>query len=148
MKSKVYGHLKRGTAVIQSNWMSGEIQLDIADQHRAARKEIESAVNAVLGSSNYGEGLNKWYFISIILEEVPPGFDEINKYRRKERSFESRLNISYVQFRATDAVGQRKLIIDALFRSIVEMKRLAIHGIDYAKLESDLRELAAAKGWG
>ena len=128
-------------------WMSGEIQLDIADQHRSARKEIESAVNAVLESSNYGEALNKWYFISIILEEAPPGFDEINKLRKKEQSFESRLRISYNEFKAADAVGQRRLIMIALLRSVTEMRRCAVKGIDHDKLESDLRELAATKGW-
>jgi len=128
-------------------WMSGEIQLDIAEEHRSARKDIEAAVNDVLGSSDYGEGLDKWYLIAIILEENLPDFDEVNKYRKKERSFESRLKISHAEFKAADAVGQRKLIVGTLLRSIAEMRRLAIRGIDYAKLESDLRELAAAKGW-
>ncbi|HZF50553.1 MAG TPA: Imm44 family immunity protein [Polyangiaceae bacterium] len=128
-------------------WMSGEIQLDIADQHRSARKDVESSINTVLGSSSYGEGINKWYLIPIILEENIPGFGEVNKYRKDERSFESRLKVSHSEFKATDAVGQRRLIMNALLRSVAEMKRLAVSSIDYAKLESDLHKLAAAKGW-
>jgi Immunity protein 44 len=127
-------------------WMSGEVQLDIAEEHRSARKDVEAAVNVVLESSNYGDGLGKWYLIEIILENDIPGFDEVNKYRKKERSFESRLKISHSEFKSADSVGQRKLIVEALLRSIAEM-RLAIRGIDCAKLESDIRELAVAKGW-
>jgi hypothetical protein len=128
-------------------WMSGEIQLDIADEYRTARQDVEAAVNAVLGSFNYGDGLHEWVLIGIIPEEDIPGFGEINKYRKKERSFESRLKISHAEFKAADSVGQRKLIVEALLRSITEMRRHAPRNIDYAKLESDIREVAAAKRW-
>jgi hypothetical protein len=43
-------------------WISGEIQLDMDEEHRSARKDVEDAANVVFGSSNYGEGLNKWYW--------------------------------------------------------------------------------------
>jgi Immunity protein 44 len=128
-------------------WMSGEIQSDIADEYRLARKDVEVAVNAALGASNYGDGLSKWSLIAIILEEDHPDFDEVKRYRKKERNFEFRLKISHAEFKATDSVGRRKLIVEALLRSIAEMRRLAIRSIDSAKLESDVRELAAAKGW-
>lgn len=128
--------------------MSGENQADIGEEARLASNDVEAAVNAVLGLSSYGEGLEEWAVLSIILtDEFLPGYKEINKYRKKERSFESRLRIPHAEFKAADAVGQRRLIIGILFRSIAEMKRRAVRGIDYAKLESDLRELAVAKGW-
>lgn len=127
--------------------MSGEDQADVAEKARLASNDVEAAVNTVLESSIYGNGIGKWAVLSIILGDEFPGYDEINKYRKKERSFESRLKIPHAEFKTADALGQRKLIMGILFRSIAEMKRRAISGIDYAKLESDLRELAAAKGW-
>ena len=128
--------------------MSGEDQADVGEEARLASNNVEAAVNAVLGLSSYGDGLEEWAVLSIILtDEFLPGYKEINKYRKKERSFESRLRIPHAEFKAADAVGQRKFIMGILFRSIEEMKRRAIPHIDYARLESDLRELAAAKGW-
>ena len=127
--------------------MSGEDQADVGEEARLASNDVEVAVNAVLGLSNYGDGLDKWAVISIILGDEFPGFNEINRYRKKERTFESRLRIPHAEFKAADALGHRRLIMGILFRSAAEMKRRAIRGIDYAKLESDLRELAAAKGW-
>jgi hypothetical protein len=72
---------------------------------------------------------------------------EINKYVKKNRVFESRLEISHAEFKAADAAKKRMLIIGVLLRSIAEMRGRKIPGIDFAKIESDLRELAAAKGW-
>jgi hypothetical protein len=128
-------------------WMSGEVQSDIADEYRLARKDVEAAVNAALRPFNYGDGLNKWSVIAIILEEDHPDFDEVKKYRGKERTFEFRLKISHTAFKSADPVGRRRLIVEALLRSIAEMRILTIRSIDHAKLESDVRELAAAKGW-
>lgn len=127
--------------------MSGEIQSDIADEYRSARKDIESAANAVLGSSDYGDGINKWVLIAIIRDEDHPDFDEVRKYQKKDRRFESRLKISHADFKTADAMVRRKLIVDALLRSVGEMRRLNIRNIDHAKLESDIRELASSKGW-
>jgi len=128
-------------------WMSGEDQADVGEEARLASNDVEAAVNAVLGLSNYGDGLRKWAVLSIILGDEFPGYNEINRYRKKERLFESRLKIPHAEFKAADAIRQRRLIMGILFRSIEEMKRRAVPGIDYARLESDIRELAAAKGW-
>jgi len=128
-------------------WISGEIQGDIDEVFRLARQDIETNVNAVLESSNYGDGLTKLRLIAIILEKDLPDFGEDNKYWKKDRVFDSRLKIPNAEFKDADAVGQRKLIVGILLRSIAELRRRRIPNIDCAKLERDVREVAAAKGW-
>jgi hypothetical protein len=128
-------------------WMSGELQSDISDEYLLAMRDIKSAVNAVLSSFDYGDGLKELALIPIIRETDHPTYGEVNKYWKKDRSFESRLKIPHAEFKAATAAGKRKLIVGILLRSIAEMRRRAIPGIDYAKLESDVREVATAKGW-
>ncbi len=128
-------------------WMSGEIQSDIADAYRSVRKDIEAAVNDALRPGDYGKGLDKWVVIAIIREEDHPDFDEIKKYRAKERKFESRLKVSHGAFKAADAMGRCKLIIEMLLRSVADMRKIGVRNIDYAQIEDDVRKLAAVKGW-
>ena len=128
-------------------WMSGEIEGDVYDDYRVARSELEAAMNAAFESSNYGDGLKKLALIPIIRETDHPTYCEVNKYWKKDRSFESRLKIPHAEFKAASDVEKRKLIVDHILRSIEELRRRRIPGIDCAKLESDVREVAAVKGW-
>jgi len=127
-------------------WTSAEIQADVADAHRQARNEIEDAINAAIGSSDYGP-LTRWSFIAIVREEDHPGYGEVMRYRKKDRVFEFRLKTDHATFKAADDLGKRKLIMVSILRSIDEMRKLVQKGIDYARLEQDVRGVAAAKGW-
>jgi hypothetical protein len=104
-------------------------------------------MNAVFSSFNYGDALEEWVVIGTVLTEAPLGYGEINKCVKKKRVFESRLEIPHAEFKAATTAEKRRLILGILLRSIAEMRRRAIPGIDFAKLESDVREVAAAKGW-
>ena len=128
-------------------WMTEEIQHDVSDEYAILRQEIEAAMNTAFASSSYGDGLEKWVVIGTVLIEAPPNYGEINKYVKKRRVFESRLEIPHAEFKAATAGEKRRLIVGILLRSIAEMRRRVIPGVDCAKLESDVREVAAAKGW-
>jgi hypothetical protein len=127
-------------------WMSAEIQADVSSQYTAALNEMESALNAVIETSDYGP-LTRWSFIAIVREEDHPDYGEVKRYHKKTRVFEFRLKIDHATFKAADDLGKRKLIMAALLRSINEMPKLVPKGIDYARLESDVRGVAASKGW-
>ena len=126
--------------------MSGEIEGDVYDEYRVARNEVEELINAAIGASSYGS-LKLWGLIPIILDDNDPNYPEIKRYRKKIQEFEFRLKIDHATFKAADDLGKRKLIVAALLRSIDEMRRLVPKGIDYARLESDVREVAESKGW-
>jgi hypothetical protein len=127
-------------------FMSGEIEGDVYDEYRVARNEVEEPINELIGPSTYG-ALKLWGLIPIIREEDDPGYDEVKKYRKKAQEFEFRLKIAHAAFKVAGPLGHRKLIMAALLRSIDEMRKLVPKGIDYDRLENDVRQVAAAKGW-
>lgn len=127
-------------------FMSGEIEGDVYDEYRVARNEVEELINAAIGASSYGS-LKLWGLIPIILDDNDPNYPEIKRYRKKIQEFEFRLKIDHATFKAADDLGKRKLIVAALLRSIDEMRQLVPKGIDYGRLESDVRAVAASKGW-
>ena len=127
-------------------WMSAEIQRDVSPQYTAALNEMEPAINAIIETSDYGP-LTRWSFIAIVLDDDDPDYGEVKRYHKKTRVVEFRMKIDHATFKAADDLGKRKLIMAALLRSINEMPKLVPKGIDYARLESDVRGVATAKGW-
>ena len=126
--------------------MSAEIQRDVSPQYTAALNEIEPALNAIIETSDYGT-LARWSFIAIILDDGDPYYGEVKRYHKKTRVFEFRLKTDHATFKAADDLGKRKLIMASILRSIDEMRQLVPKGIDYGRLESDVRAVAASKGW-
>jgi len=53
-------------------WMSGEIQSDIGESFRNARKLIEQAFNDHFVSEEYGSGLTEIAYLAIIRETDSP----------------------------------------------------------------------------
>jgi len=127
-------------------WMGGELQGDIGVDYQVARNEIEQSIQAAVGQSTYGI-IKEWAVIAIILEEDIPGYQEVKRFKKTLQKFEFRLKIGHATFKTADDLGKRKLITAALLRSIDEMRKLVPKGIDYAQLESDVRGVAASKGW-
>lgn len=126
--------------------MGGELQGDIGVDYQVARNEIEQCTQAAVSQSDYG-AIKEWALIAIILEEDIPGYQEVKRFKKTPQKFEFRLKIDHATFKAADDVGKRRLIVATLLRSIEEMRNLVQKGIDYARLEQDVRGAAAAKGW-
>jgi hypothetical protein len=126
--------------------MSGEVQADIADAYRFARRDVEQAVESALRERDYGAALARLSLISIILEDES-GFDEIKKYDKNKRQFEMRLKIPHQQFQAADAQFRRQMVAYTLLRAVKEMRALGVPGIDYERLESDVASAVASRGW-
>lgn len=126
-------------------WMSGEIQADIGDEFREARKVVEHAVNEGLGT-NYGAGFTGWVLIAIIMEHAHPDYGEIKRYRKKD-GFELRLKIDHAAFKSASATEQQKLIASIVRRSITEMRTLAAKNVDYDRLQADVSATLESRGW-
>lgn len=127
-------------------WTSGEIQADIGDAFRLARKEVEDAVNTAL-AADYGAGFTGWTLIAIIREVDDPSYAEVKRYRKKD-GFEFRLKLGHATFKAATAQQQRKLIADLVRRSIAEMRTLAAKNVECDRLYADVEAALEAKGWG
>ena len=128
-------------------WMSGEIEGDVYDEYRVARNGVEPAVKEALTGKDFGVGFKQLSIIPVLREHDHPDYDEVRRYHKKRRDFEFRLKISHAAFKAADAVGHRRLIMENILRAVEEMKKMRIKDVDCAKLEQAIREVAAAKGW-
>ncbi len=126
---------------------SGEIQGDIYDNYASVQCEVEEAINTVLEGKIYGDSVIKWYHIPIILALDSPDYCEVKRYYKKKRHLEFRLRIPHDEFKNATPLVQRKLFMGMILCSINEMKIMLIPNFDIQKLEADIRELAAAKGW-
>jgi hypothetical protein len=128
-------------------WISGEIMADIGEAFGTATNEVEADTNAVLLGLDFGVGFNSLNLIPIVLDERGPDYKEIRRYHKKRRDFEFRLKISHAAFKAADALGQRRLIVENILRAVDEMKKMHVKDVDCQKLEQAIRDVAAAKGW-
>ena len=66
-------------------WIGGEICADIADAFREARLVVERAINAAIGSSDYGLELEAWDCIAIIRDDK--AFEERVRFSQKNETW-------------------------------------------------------------
>ena len=129
-------------------WMSAEEMRDVGDMNQIAQKEIAEYVNGRLTSQDYGKGVEKWAVILIILPaEVQPAFPEVLKYHAQRKVAEFRLWIDHANFKSTDDLGRRKLICQALERSLELFPKAKVKDSDYERLWRDFRLIVSEKGW-
>lgn len=128
-------------------WLSGEVQVDIADAYRAVRKEVEAALNEALGDRDYGPHVREWDFIAIIRELDHPDYDELKKYDRRDKSLEFRLKLNHEQFKAADELARRRMLMGALVRSAREAVGVAPSGTRLDQIERDMMGVARSKAW-
>jgi hypothetical protein len=119
-------------------WMSGEIQADVADAYRHARKTVETEVNRLLAEVSLAEKAKEWAFIAIIREEESPDYDEVVKKSPKGKGFEFRLKIPHAQFLAATPSERVGLILKALSRSVDLMGPLGVSSDSQALLRDML----------
>jgi hypothetical protein len=106
--------------------MSGEIQADIADAYRQARKIVEAEVNRLLAEVSFLEKAKEWAFIAIIREEDSSDYNEVVKKLAQGKEFEFRLKIPHAEFLAATPEERVSLIFKALARSVDLMGQLDV----------------------
>jgi hypothetical protein len=118
-------------------WMSAEIQADVSDAYREARKAVQEEVNHLLEGVSLAEKAEEWAFIAIILNEQSSGYKEIAKRSEKGKTLEFRLKIPHSDFLAASPSQRIGLVFDALSRSIALMEKLGVS----AETQKQLREI-------
>lgn len=101
-------------------WIGGEIQADIADSFRMARKTVEGLINNSLDQKKYALNLKAWDCIAVIKDDSD--FDEIVKYSPKKKEMDFRLKINYQEFKEGSNKIREKLIFNMLQRSLKLLK--------------------------
>jgi hypothetical protein len=127
-------------------WISGEIDVEVADAYRATRQLVEKAINARL--AEYGGAVNEWAFIGIIRQAgLGAGYPEIKRFDTKDRSLEFRLAIDLEAFKSSSDIRRASLLLESLLRSLSIARELTIPGLDIERLEQDVRAVAVENGW-
>ena len=129
-------------------WMGGEVQADVTDLHRVARKEVQDSVNRVIGAKEYGGGVGEWAYLAIILNgEIGAQYPEVSKYKKRVRECEFRLKIDHGAFKEATDLVRRQLLLGSLVRSVELMAGLGIEDFDVAELKRDMVALGNEQHW-
>ena len=132
-------------------WMSGEIDSDVANAHREARKFIQSEVNKLMQDVSLSTSVVTWVYIAIIRSEASSNYAEVVKFNSKDDSLEFRLIVDHGQFKRSDDQGKSLLIIESLKRSIKLMGDLSVSDNDRSKLDiiiDKVKERTKGSNWG
>jgi len=121
--------------------MSGEVDVDVYDSYRLARKVVEETVNDKIRSVKLSAPINQWAFIAIIRERDDPNYDEIFKRHRKDQSLEFRLKIDHKSFKERTSKERELMIVEALRRSVEHMAKLSVSNEDRVILQGVLDDV-------
>ena len=131
-------------------FMSAEIEADVGQYERSARKKIEPLLIDFLSGVVLDSELKTWSFISIILSDKFAGWSpELIKFNKKDKEFDCRLCIEYERFKCANESGQIAMILDAIERSIEMMAKYKITKHDQETLRgvvSKVREKLLISG--
>lgn len=127
-------------------WSSSEVQSDVADSHRPARKDLELAINNVIAERSYGDGVSQWALIYIILDEGDD-YPELNRYQKKNGVAEFRLVVDYTTIRACDHMEHRKVLAQTIVRSLDLAKTMKIASFDLDAFSRDVVSALAQRRW-
>lgn len=128
-------------------WTAGEVQIDLAETYRSARKEVEHELNKTVASGDYGVGVSKWALIYIILPEDDSAFPEVRRYKKRTGVVEFRLKVDYQAFKESDARTQRKLLAASVRRSIDLSGELKIADFDVGHFKADVIQVLTKNEW-
>jgi hypothetical protein len=128
-------------------WMSGELQNDVADQYREARKLVEGKLNERFRQTDYGNGLREWTFIAMIFGADGPNYKEVKRYDRRSKSCEFRLRINHAKFRGGDVEERAGLLCEALLECLNKLEEMRIDELKTEQIRADCVEVARSNGW-
>lgn len=112
---------------------------------------IYHPINEVLSKNigDYGEGLNLWFLMFVIVSSKIPGHDATERimYKKKNRSTDMRLNVDYESFKAGSEAERKDLLIRSMLRSVELIGEKKIPNFDFALFKSDVTSIANEQGW-
>ena len=117
-------------------WIGAELEADVADSFREARKRVENAVNRVILSKSYNLPLNNWDCIAIV--RADKHFAERVRYSGKSHEMDFRLCINHTEFKAANSPQQDKMIFIMLQRSLELLAGKISSSAALKELQSDL----------
>ena len=133
-------------------WSSGETYGDEIDYmfHKTRLKQ-DIELNEYLKDKTYGEELDKWNIIYIIIPKfmLDQGFfKEIKKFRKKDADVEFRLQIDYEKYKKANEKQAMKLLYETLLKSIeIAKEEFDIFDFNLDDFKADIQKAGQLNGW-
>lgn len=127
-------------------WSSSEVESDVADAHRQARKDLESSINHKIARKEYGSGVSKWALIYIVLSEKDVKYPEVCRFQKKSKIVEFRLCVDYLAIRNGDELNHRKLLAATILRTLQLAKSMRLDDFDLEAFSADVSMVLSEVG--
>ena len=101
-------------------WIGGEIEADVEESFRHARRDVQAAINDIISEKVYQVDLGGWDCIAIIRND--DCFDEICKYSKKTKEMDLRLKLDYKNFKSSSELERKQMLFAMLIRSLSILK--------------------------
>ncbi|WP_426687240.1 Imm44 family immunity protein [Rhodanobacter ginsengiterrae] len=98
-------------------WIGAELEADVGDQFRNARKSVVDTINSYIDSRNYDLGVENWDCIAIVRDD--DCFPEKFVLNKKSGDMDFRIRIDYLKFKHGDSYEQKRLIFQMLEKSLL-----------------------------
>lgn len=129
-------------------WMSAELSGTYVEPYFEVSKTIENTFNQTLSENDYGQSVEKWVYIGILLPQGIAGYhQESEDYRKNDKKLYFRLTIDSEQFKRGDKATQMQLVCQSLLRSLdlpVVKKLLSFNS---EQLKKDFTKLCEEQNW-
>lgn len=128
--------------------MSAEISGACFEPYSKVSNIIEETFNKSLSKHDYGQSVESWDYIVILLPpDMAKHYEEIEKYHKNDKSLEFRLKIDNKKFKNGDEATQMELVCESLLRSLDMPVIKSLPSFDYEKLKKDFTKLCEDKNW-
>ena len=126
-----------------TTWADGSL----APKANSLYTPINRILNERLG--NYGEGLQDWLLMFIILHEKSLGHDGPERvlFKKKDKSIDLRLHLDHKAFKIGSDDERRALMIATILRSVDLIGDKKIPDFDFPRFQSDVHRVFKEEGW-
>jgi hypothetical protein len=127
-------------------WLGAEIDKNVYEVFRLARKEVERTLNERLGSKIYDLALDSFDCISVMRGDTV--FKERVLYSPKKRNMDFRLWMELDEFIKTDQIGRQAQIFAMLIRATDILKsKKGVSPVSVDELKTDMLEVGREMNW-
>lgn len=129
-------------------WMSAEISGACSKPYSEISKIIENTFNQFLSENDYGQSVESWDYIVILLpSDIERHYEEIEEYDESDKSLEFRLKVDNDQFKNGDKATQMKLVCQSLIRSLNMPVVKKLPSFNFERLKKDFTKLCEDQNW-
>jgi hypothetical protein len=130
-------------------WIIGaEVDKEAYELFLPVRKKIQDELNRLYETFEYGDGLAKFHFLSILRENDDLGnYPEIFSYDSRKRKCDYRLRVDHERFLKASFNDRCKLLCNTIRVAIEHLKDQDVEDLDVDKIILDFDGVCKSNGW-